>query len=60
MTSSLTGELEFHRLQASSTAEQAVFIDNSGGDGYEAANLYEQSAKHLTRVLELTGTIFIT
>jgi hypothetical protein len=50
------GELDFHRLQASSTAEQAVLLDESGGDGFEAARLYESSAKHLTSLLESTGT----
>jgi hypothetical protein len=49
------GKLDFHRLQASSAAEQAVLIDGNAG-GYQAADLYEQAAEHLNRVIELTGT----
>jgi hypothetical protein len=50
------GQLDFHRLQASSAAEQAVLIDGNASDGYRAADLYEQAAEHLSRVIELTGT----
>ena len=49
------GELDFHRLQASSTAERAVSVDEAGLNSFEAAQLYDTAAKHLNHVLELTG-----
>ncbi len=51
----MSTEVNFHRLQASSAAEQAVLIDGNAGDGYQAADLYETAAEHLNRVIELTG-----
>lgn len=53
----MSGQLDFHRLQASSAAEQAVLVDGNAGDGYQAAELYEKAAEHLNRVIELTGTM---
>ena len=49
------GELDFHRLQASSTAERAVSVDEAGLNSFEAAQLYDTAAQHLNHVLELTG-----
>jgi hypothetical protein len=53
--SSRLGDLDFHRLQASTAADQAVITDQDGGDGFKAAQFYDTAAEHLTQVVEITG-----
>ena len=50
------GDADYHRLEASTTAAEAVRLDREGREGYVAAQLYEKAAEHLSCLVDITGT----